>query len=261
MHSVLNNKCSLLCHIVPLFTPPPPRTHTPAVLSTPFPSFRPSLSLYQVHEMFVDQRTLLDPIPLPLPLLKLLQQHLHPHTPQQQQQQHMQQDQPVSSTSASATPLLGAAPEGAAAAAVKEEGAAQAGGVHSISKEQTTAVGPGPGSDGGSSANTTIGIGSDGIGAGSGSSGGSNNSNDGSNNGGSSGSNGGSTGSTGGSDGNISWRHVYLGSSAGSICSGMTGPQLRHFFSESALCIRSYSPALGSVALRLPQYLAPQPPG
>jgi hypothetical protein len=144
----------------------------------------------------------------------------------------------------------------------KDSEAAVAGdGGSSSSKEQTTAVGPDHGSDGSGSGNTAICIGSSGSDAAGRSSGGSNNSNDGSNTGGSSGSIGGRSGSTGGSDGNITWRHVYLGPSAGSICSGMAGIQLRHSFNESALCIRSYSPALGSVALRLPGYLAPQPPG
>jgi hypothetical protein len=74
-----------------------------------------------------------------------------------------------------------------------------------------------------------------------------------------------SHGSSGGSsdggnaDGDsIVWRQVYLGSSASSICSGMTAGQLRHFFHEAALCIRSYNPLQGSVSLRLPAYLTPQ---
>lgn len=53
------------------------------------------------------------------------------------------------------------------------------------------------------------------------------------------------------------WRQVYLGSSASSVCSSMTVGQLRHFFHDSALCIRSYDPSSGSVSLRLPAYLTP----
>jgi hypothetical protein len=45
--------------------------------------------------------------------------------------------------------------------------------------------------------------------------------------------------------------------STSSICSGMTVGQLRHFFHDSALCIRSYDPSSGSVSLRLPAYLTP----
>lgn len=55
----------------------------------------------------------------------------------------------------------------------------------------------------------------------------------------------------------IAWRRVYTGSSVSSICSSMSTRQLAHFFKESVMCIRSYDPLVGSVALRLPSYLAP----
>jgi hypothetical protein len=169
---------------------------------------------WQVHEMFLDQRSLLAPIKITQQLLKLLQQHLTADNQQQQQQQQLTQGLDAHAAATAA----------AAASAVADAKAAAANGSSSGSND--------------------------------GSSGGSNDGSGGSNDG-SSGSNDVSSGSNADKDG-ITWRQVYLGSSASSICSGMTAGQLRHFFHEAALCIRSYDPHQGSVSLRLPAYLTPQ---
>jgi hypothetical protein len=55
----------------------------------------------------------------------------------------------------------------------------------------------------------------------------------------------------------LSWRRVYMGTSAASICSGMSAQQLYYFYHSAAMCIRSYDPHTGSASLRLPSYLAP----
>lgn len=69
------------------------------------------------------------------------------------------------------------------------------------------------------------------------------------------------TGSGSGSGGGHSVRlcQLYLGSSVGSICSGMTAGELQGFFGAGCMCIRSYNPATGAVSLKLPGYLAPPP--